>query len=451
MIATDIKPIEINVDIDESVFNKAYLPYLDDERFYQILKGGGSAGKSNFCAQKITYKIMEKIGYNVMAMRKHNVDNHETTFAELCKCIRDWNLSDLFKINHSKGQEEIKCINHNKIIFKGLDNIEKRKGTTFETGPLAVIWGDEATEWLENDLNQMVIRLRGEADVIKYMMLSFNPIDIDHFIKKRFFDIKLDPKDGFILETTYKDNEFLTERDIKELERFKDIDKYYYEVYVLNHWGDINTARVFHNYVVEDFSYNEDTLDSLCTGMDFGTIHASAIIDLGYKDGEIYIYDELYGKGWTNADFIGQYEEKIRLTAEAKYKHIKEERQRNYYVSRYIEQIKNKPIIADSAEPDRILEWKRNGYNVRPAKKGLGSLGFGVDYLSRTKVHIHKRCIKTAWEFGKYKRRQDKDGNIMEKAFVEMDDDTVAACRYATEHIWNRKGGVEISINERIW
>ena len=65
------------------------------------------------------------------------------------------------------------------------------------------------------------------------MILSFNPINIQHWIKKHFIDSKL----ATVCFSTYKDNKFLTEEDKKALEDLKYTDEYMYEVYALGHWG----------------------------------------------------------------------------------------------------------------------------------------------------------------------------------------------------------------------
>lgn len=65
------------------------------------------------------------------------------------------------------------------------------------------------------------------------MALSFNPIDINHWIKKHFIDSKL----ATVCHSTYKDNKFLTDEDKATLEEFKYTDPYYYDVYCLGNWG----------------------------------------------------------------------------------------------------------------------------------------------------------------------------------------------------------------------
>jgi phage terminase large subunit len=225
--------MDINVQISKKVFNDIYLPYLDNKARYLIFYGGGGSGKSYFIAQRYTYKLMQNSLCNVLVTRSVGNTNRDSTFALLKQVINKWNISKYFKINESDLR--IKCIaTGNEIIFKGLDDTEKLKSITFSKGELTDIWMEEASETNENDLKQLDIRLRGKGSE-KQIILSFNPIDINHWIKKRFFDKSQDNVN--ILKTTYNDNKFLNEADKQLLESFKETDPYYYDVYCLGMWG----------------------------------------------------------------------------------------------------------------------------------------------------------------------------------------------------------------------
>ena len=84
----------------------------------------------------------------------------------------------------------------------------------------------------EADINQLKVRLRGGKSK-KQMVLSFNPINIQHWIKKHFIDSGL----ATVCFSTYKDNKFLTDDDRAALEQLKQIDEYTYNVYCLGQWG----------------------------------------------------------------------------------------------------------------------------------------------------------------------------------------------------------------------
>lgn len=220
----------MDVNIPIKVFNKAYRPYIDNTKRFLIFYGGASSGKSYFVAQRYIYKLMVKDLCNLLVVREVANTNRDSTFALLKQVINQWGLEKIFKI--SEGDMRITCLsNGNSVIFKGLDDPEKLKSVTFERGVLSDIWVEEASEIDEAALNQLNVRLRGKY-VKKQIVLTFNPIDVNHWLKKRFFDTERPNTD--ILHTTYKDNKFLSEDDKAELEAYKETDPYYYDVYCLN-------------------------------------------------------------------------------------------------------------------------------------------------------------------------------------------------------------------------
>lgn len=226
-----INESEINIEISKKVFNEVYLPYIDNEDRLLIFYGGAGSGKSVFVVQRYVYKILNNDLCNVLVARKTGNTNRTSTFALFKQVIYKWNLGEYFLIN--KSDMSITCkLNKNQIIFKGLDDVEKIKSTTFETGELTDVWIEEASEIEEDDYKQLNVRLRGGKSK-KQIVMSLNPIDINHWIK-----LKLINEDkATYLHTTYKDNRFIDEDYKRELESYKDTDIYYYNVYCLGMWG----------------------------------------------------------------------------------------------------------------------------------------------------------------------------------------------------------------------
>lgn len=223
--------MNVNIKISKKVFNDVYIPYLDNEDRYLIFGGGGSSGKSYFIAQRYIYKLIHPKRCNLLVVRQTGDTNRTSTFALFKQVISHWNLSEHFKVNESDMR--IKCLlSKNEIAFRGLDDVEKIKSITFENGELTDIWVEEATETLEEDINQLKVRLRGGKSK-KQMVLSFNPVSIQHWIKRHFIDSGL----ATVCWTTYKDNKFLTDDDRKALEDLKHTDEYVYDVYCLGKWG----------------------------------------------------------------------------------------------------------------------------------------------------------------------------------------------------------------------
>ena len=221
----------INIQISKKVFNDVYLPFLDCDDRYLVFYGGGSSGKSYFIATRWIYKLIQPALCNLLIVRQTADTNRRSTFPLLKQIISNWNLSEYFKINESDMR--IRCtLTGNEVAFAGLDDVEKIKSITFASGELTSVWVEEATECQEADINQLKVRLRGGKSK-KQMVLSFNPINIQHWIKRHFIDSGL----ARVCFSTYKDNKFLTEDDRKALEDLKHIDEYTYEVYCLGKWG----------------------------------------------------------------------------------------------------------------------------------------------------------------------------------------------------------------------
>lgn len=236
--------MQVNIKISKKVFNDVYLPYLQNNDRYLLFYGGGSSGKSYFIAQRYIFKLIHPAKCNLLVVRQTGDTNRKSTFPLLKQVISNWNLSEHFKINESDMR--IKCkLTNNEVAFAGLDDVEKIKSITFENGELTDIWVEEATETQEADINQLKVRLRGGKSK-KQMVLSFNPINIQHWIKKHFIDSGL----ATVCFSTYKDNKFLTDDDRKALEALKLSDEYTYRVYCLGEWGILGKT-VFNAQVIQ--------------------------------------------------------------------------------------------------------------------------------------------------------------------------------------------------------
>ncbi|WAH35038.1 PBSX family phage terminase large subunit [Alicyclobacillus dauci] len=222
---------KVTVDLTRlpDLTNDKFYPLYKNRDRYLVLMGGGGSGKSVFAAQKIIVRMLMEQNHRFLVLRKVKVTLRESVFGELKSVISRWNLGTLFKINESDLR--IRCVNGNEILFAGLDDVEKLKSIHGITG----VWIEEASEIAPEDYRQLDIRLRTKTKHYKQMIITFNPIDVNHWLKKEFFDRK--KPDCATLHSTYKDNRFLDETSIRVLEDFKDTDPYFYEVYALGQWG----------------------------------------------------------------------------------------------------------------------------------------------------------------------------------------------------------------------
>jgi phage terminase large subunit len=219
--------------------NEVFIPLFADKHRYLVLKGGGGSGKSIFAGRKILERAISEPGHRFLVCRKVARTIRESCFKQLLGQLAEHYPDSEYKAN--KGDLAIYFPNGSEIIFAGLDDVEKLKSIYNITG----IWIEEASELLEGDFNQLDIRLRGETRYYKQIIISFNPISINHWLKKRFFDFDIaDPaalekarRRTRTHESTYKDNRFLDEEAKATLEAFRETDEYYYQVYCLGMWG----------------------------------------------------------------------------------------------------------------------------------------------------------------------------------------------------------------------
>ena len=276
--------MKVNIKISKKVFNDVYLPYLDNEDRYLIFYGGGSSGKSYYIAQRYIYKLIHPKRCNMLVVRQTADTNRRSTFPLLKQVISNWNLSQHFKVNESDMR--IKCLlTGNEVAFAGLDDVEKIKSITFENGELTDIWVEEATECQEADINQLKVRLRGGKSK-KQMVLSFNPINIQHWIKKHFIDSKL----ATVCFSTYADNKFLTDDDRKALEDLKYIDEYTYNVYCLGQWGILGKTVFDARAIQERLNSLKKPLKTGYFTYDYDGLQISNIRWQPDRDGYIKIY-----------------------------------------------------------------------------------------------------------------------------------------------------------------
>ena len=279
----------------ELVENDIYIPLLEDTRRFLILYGGGGSGKSVFAAHKLILRTVGERGHKFLCLRKVGDTVKDSIFAELQAATEDLGVSDEFQVNKT-DRTFTHLLTGNQLLCKGLDDPKKIKSIKGITG----MWLEEATDFDETDLEQLNIRIRGEKQNYIQYIISFNPVDEDHWLKKRFFDNK--QPDTTICHSTYKDNYFLSEVDRQQLESLKDRNLLYYEVYCLGKWGIVNKSDKFmYNFVSEkheiDF-YQPNKRLPILISFDFNVAPMTCVVGQ-QVDEKLYIFDEVKQPGST--------------------------------------------------------------------------------------------------------------------------------------------------------
>jgi len=244
------------------------------------------------------------------------------------------------------------------------------------------------------------------------MIIDYNPSEEFHWI----YDQVIPRDDCDFFKTTYLDNPFLEDTLVEEIERLKEVDDNYWQVYGLGERGR-SKALIF----------NHDQIDTIPSdakfkayGLDFGYSNdPTALVSIWEKDRYLYIDELIYKTGMTNQDIS------------------------NELKSLGID--KRDIIWADSSEPKSIEEIHRMGFNIRPVTKGRDSIDVGIDIMRRFKLTITSRSVNLIKEFRNYKYIEDKNGKVTNKP-LDAFNHGVDASRYAAMMTFSRPNVGKYSI-----
>lgn len=413
----------INVAVQ---YNRVFRPINESKTRYCVLKGSAGSGKSTNVATKLIKRLSDPTqkGRNLLCVRKIEATNRDSTLAELKKAIKAIfgdRAEEVWQYPTKRSSSMYcKCnITGAEIIFRGCNNqedIEKIKSVNFENGKLTDIWIEEATELRETDFDILDDRLRGilPPGLFYQMHLTFNPVSATHWIKRRFFDFQ--DKDCTANHSTYKDNRFIDNAYYSRMEKRRILDPEGYRVYGLGEWGNLG-GTILKNWEVREFDTTQ--FDKRSYGQDFGYNHANALLDVGFKDDNIYICREMYEFEKDTAELIEQ------ANREGWSKRIE--------------------MFCDSAEPDRIKMWVKAGFNAKPvSKERAGSVKAQIDWLKGIiskdkvcprKIIIHPSCVNTIKEIEQWRWKLDTKTNTYLDEPVDFQDDAMAALRYSIERL----------------
>lgn len=400
--------------------NPGFKEVDSSKKRYIIMKGSAGSGKSVDTAQNYILRLMKDRGRNLVCIRKSDITNRDSTFAELTGAIyrmfgehaeRYWQIT--------RSPLKLTCLhNGNQIIFRGMNDDkqrEKLKSITFQKGKLTDVWCEEATELTQADLEIIDDRLRGALPPGQFyqIRLTFNPVNKNHWIKKVFFDM---PDENVLCHhSTYLGNRFIDDAYKARMERRKIVDPEGYQIYGLGEWGEIG-GLILQNWEVKDISQEFSDYHDIAIGQDFGFNHANVILTLGEKDNDIYILREIYVFEKDTAEIIQMAE--------------------NTGVP------KNKQMWCDSAEPDRIKMWKKAGFRSKGVDKGgsKGSIKAQIDWMKQRRIYVHPSCTNTIKELQQWKwQKDDRTGEYLDEP-VAFQDDAMAALRYGVES-WRKAQG----------
>lgn len=400
----------MKINLKKNIFNKVYFPYLQDySKRYEIYYGGAGSGKSKFVSQKLIYKAMQS-QRKILVLRKVNRTTKNSTFQLLQDTLSEWKLLPYCKVN--KTDFSIGLPNGSQFICMGLDDQEKLKSIA----GLTDAWLEEATEFTQNDFNQVDLRIRERVDSSQ-IILSFNPVSKANWCFLQFF--REDPAlEAFragcnIIHTNYLDNKFLPEEYVKSLLLLEATNPVFYKIYALGEFGSLDKL-VYNNWQSMEFDYTK-IKGTHCLGLDFGYTNDPTALTCSIVDDEekrIYVYQTWGGTGYLN----DQIAKKIIELGYGK-----------------------STIIADSAEEKSIDEIKLAGVRrMLPAAKGPGSILQGIQRVQQYEIIVHPDCTELIEELQNYSWTKDKATNEYINKPVDKFNHYLDALRYSLQCIDDR-------------
>lgn len=270
------------------------------------------------------------------------------------------------------------------VEFFSTDNEQKLRGRKRD-----ILFVNEANELSFIEWQQLKMR------TTKYTILDYNPSFSDeHWI----CSVNADHRTYHFI-STYKDNPFLEQSIIEEIESLQYKNQSLWQVYGLG------MQAVVEGLIFRDVEYVDDIPPQVrkrWRGMDFGfTNDPTAIVTVGVDGDNLYIDEVAYATQMLSGDII--------RTLKAQDEPLE--------------------VIAESADPRLIQEIYRAGINIHPVKKFQGSVDAGIQKMLQYKLHITKRSANIIKEQKNYTYRQDKEGKWLNEP-IDAYNHAMDAVRY---------------------
>lgn len=382
-----------------------------------VLKGGRGSTKSSFVSIEMILQLIKHPDIHAVVMRKVANTMRTTVFAQYVWAYTTLGLYDKFKATVSP-MEIIYKPTGQKIMFFGADDPGKIKSIKVPFGYIGLLHLEEIDQFsgAEEVRNIEQSVLRGGAVSIEFK--SFNPPKTMMNWANKY--CMLEKPGQMIHSSDYRSvpRDWLGDRFINDAEYLKSVNPSAYEHEYLG-IPNGNGGMVFDNVSAEEITDEEiKRFDRVLNGLDWGYYPDPWAFNRMHFDSArrtLYIFDELQAQKKGN-----------RETADMLIAHG------ITYADR---------ITADSAEPKSVGDYKAYGLDCRGAAKGPGSIEYSMKWLqSLVKIVIDpKRCPHTFEEFTTYEYERNKDGEVI-SGYPDGNNHHIDACRYATEHIWRRRG-----------
>lgn len=347
-----------------------------------VFQGSSRASKTYNILIYWVYKLLQEENKTLSVVRKTLPALKGSVLRDLKEILLLFGVYDSNKWHSVDGYFELGT---NIIEWFSVDDETKLRGRKRD-----YLFINESTEISEEEFTQLILRTSDRV------ILDLNPSLWNSWI------YELEKRDDvFYTIVTYKDNPFLSDVQIKEIEKLKDRDMNMWRVFGLGQKG-VPTRVVFNHQQIIDSVPKNATL--LGYGIDWGWSDPSVLIGVYQLDDNIYCDELLYLRHVTIPDFI-------------------------YKVKDLGLNLKD-DFIADSSSPQSIEELKRNGINCKPVVKG--SILHGIDLIKRHNFYVTSQSVNLQSELQQYVWKQDKELKNLDEP-VDSHNHLVDAIRYVLQ------------------
>ena len=352
---------------------------LESSKKIIVHSGGSRSGKTVAICQYLIMQAIQNPKFVITIVRKTLPSIKATVFRDFKEILTQIGIFNEDKFNKS---EMIYTFDNDTIIeFISIDQPQKIRGRKRN-----LLYINESNELSIEDWTQLSIRTEGK------IILDLNPSDADSYV----YDVQ-SRDDCQTINSSYKDNPFLSDSLIQEIERLQNTDSNLWNIYGLGIRGTNSDQIITHSKIGISPSQN------VAYGIDIGYNHKAAIVKVQEENGSLYWTELLYQSGLTHSDII----ERVKSLG------IKLSDQ----------------IFVDSAVPAIIDELKRNGfYNAGSSNKSVQE---GLNFIKSKPLYIHPDSSGLFEEIRKYKWKKDSKGKLTDVP-VKLYDDLIDAGRYAS-------------------
>lgn len=403
-------------DLIAPSFYELHWDIAEHKHTHYKLAGGRGSTKSSFVSLEVILGMMQDPQANAIAMRKVGRFLEESVFEQLRWAIDALGVADKWRVRLSPlGLTYIPY--GNRIIFRGADDPQKIKSVKLKNGYFKYIWFEERAEFDGEEEERTILQslMRGGQDY--FVFYSWNPPkSMNNWVNQ---DVLRDRDDTVVSHTDYRTvpREWLGEQFFIEADHLKATKPKAYE----HEYLGIATGtggQVFENVTVRRITDEEIArFDRIKHGLDFGYgADPLAYIKMHYDKTRkrLFLFGEIYAVKLGNTKAAAEIRKLNPL---------------------------NSMITADSEEPRAIAALNELGLRVIGAKKGPGSVDYGMEFLADELEEIiidPVRCPNAVREFTGYELEQDKDGNF-KGSYPDKNNHTIDATRYGMESSMTRR------------